>query len=62
MEVDYANNIILTAKREAELNFMLKRYKKYIEEKELTLNFDKFKIIVFEKTRGKRKTRKWKWE
>ena len=41
---------------------MLKRFRKYVERKELTINTEKSKVLVFERGRGRgRRRREWKW-
>lgn len=49
------------ARSEVELKGMIKRFKKYIDKKGLTLSAEKLKVIVFEKGRGRTKRREWKW-
>lgn len=39
----------------------MKRFKKYIERKELVLNPDKSKVLVFEREKGRTRKRQWKW-
>jgi len=39
---------------------MMKRFRKFLEKKGLSLGLDKSKIIVFEKKRGRTKKREWK--
>lgn len=50
------------AEREEELKGMLKRFKKFLDKRELRLSSEKTKIMVFEKGRGRTKKREWKWE
>lgn len=61
--ISYADDVILLAKREAELKEVLKRSLEdiYLERKGLSLSPDKSKIMVFEKGRGRMKKREWKW-
>lgn len=58
----YADDVVLMAEREEELKGMLKRFKKFLDKRELRLNPEKTKIMVFEKGRGRAKKREWKWE
>ena len=58
--ISYADYIILIAQRESELKYMMKRFRKYLKKKELTLSPDKSK--VFEKGKGRKKSRTWSWE
>jgi len=53
----YADDIVLLAKRESELKKIIKKFRKFLKRKVLSLSFDKSKIIVFEK-----KTRRTKKE
>lgn len=39
----------------------MKRFKKYIGRKELVLNPDKSKVLVFEREKGRTRKRQWKW-
>lgn len=59
--ISYAADIILLANSETELAYMMKRFKKYLKEKELTLRPDKSKVIIFEKGWGKKEAWSWKW-
>lgn len=59
--ISYADDIILLANSETELAYMIKRFKKYLKEKELTLSPDKSKVIIFKKGRGQKDTWSWKW-
>jgi len=58
----YADDIVLLARRKAELKEMMKRFRKFLERKGLRLSPDKLKIMVFENERGRTKKRKWKWK
>jgi len=53
--------MVLVAKHEEDLKGMLRRFRRYLTRKRLTLNVEKAKIIVFENGRGRRKKREWKW-
>lgn len=55
----YADDIVLLAKSEQKLKG-LKRFRKYIERKELLLNPEKSKVMVFKRGRGRKSKRKWK--
>lgn len=46
---------------EVELKRMMKKFKRYIDKKGLTLSAGKLKVMVFEKGRGRTKRREWKW-
>lgn len=39
---------------------MMKKFKRYIDKKGLTLSAGKSKVMVFEKGRGRTKRREWK--
>jgi len=58
----YTDDIVLLARREAELKEMMKRFKTSLEKKDLSLSPDKLKIMVSENERRKTKKRKWKWK
>lgn len=58
----YADDIVLLAKSEAELKEMMKRFKKFLEKKGLILSPEKSKVLVFEKGKGAKRKREWKWE
>ncbi|KAI4476566.1 hypothetical protein M0804_013460 [Polistes exclamans] len=55
-----ADDIVLIADRKEELKKMLRRFKKYLECKNMILSEAKTKILVFEKRREE--NRRWKWE
>lgn len=59
--ITYADDIVLLAKNEEDLRSMLKRFRKFITRKDLILSAEKSKILVFEKRRGRKKKREWKW-
>jgi len=44
----YANDVVLLATREEELKEMLRRFKKFLERKGLSLSAEKSKIMMFE--------------
>lgn len=46
---------------EVELKRMMKKFKRYIDKKGLTLSAGKSKVMIFEKGRGRTKRREWKW-
>ena len=58
----YADDIVVIAREEEELRSMVKRLAKYFEEKKLTLNADKSKVMVFNKPRRKREKKEWVWK
>jgi len=43
--ITYADDIVLLAKREMDLEEMMKRFRRFLEKKGLSLSPDKFKII-----------------
>lgn len=53
--------MILVARNEEDLKGMLKRFRRYLSKKRLTLNVEKSKIIVFENGEGRKKRREWRW-
>lgn len=58
--ITYADDIVLLADREEELKSMMKRFRRFLEKKKMTMSTEKSKIIVFEKSRGRAKKREWK--
>ena len=60
----YADGIIVTVREEEVLivRSMMKRLEKYLEERKLTLNAEKSKVMVFDKQRRKREEREWMWK
>lgn len=60
--IAYADDIVLLGRGEKELQGMMRRFKRYLEKKKMTLSTEKSKILVFEDGRGRKKKREWKWE
>ena len=58
----YAEDIIVIIREEEVLRSMMKRLEKYLEERKLTLNAEKSKVMVFDKQRRKREEREWVWK
>jgi len=58
----YADDIVLLVWREAELKKVMKRFRRFLERRDLSLSPDKSKITVFEKGRKRTRKRKWKEE
>lgn len=59
--ITYADDMVLLAKSEEELKGMIKRFKRYLEKKNMLLSTEKLKILVFEEGRGRKIKREWKW-
>lgn len=57
----YADDIVLIAERAQDLKEMMGRMKKYLEGKELVLNAEKSKILMFKRGRSAKKKEEWKW-
>lgn len=57
----YADDIVLLAKSPEEMKEMMRRMKRYLEKRDLVLNTNKSKLMVFKKGRGTKKKEKWKW-
>lgn len=57
----YADNRIPLAKNEKDSRSMLKRFRKYLTRKGIILSAGKSKVMVFEKGRGRKKKREWRW-
>ena len=55
-------DIVLVATVEEGMKRMLRRFRKYVERKGLTVNTEKSKVLVFERGRGRgRRRREWSW-
>lgn len=57
----YADDLVLLAMSPQELKEMMGSLKKYLEKKELNLNAEKSKMLIFRKGRSQRKKEEWKW-
>lgn len=58
----YADDVVLLARTEQEMQQMLVTFKKYLEKREMQLSTPKSKMIVFRKGGGGREARrKWNW-
>lgn len=51
----YADNVVLTAKREKEMKSMMEKLEGYLDRKRLVLNVGKTKVIRFRKVAGRKK-------
>lgn len=60
--LEYADNVVLVATSEGELREMIRRLERYLEEKKLSLNEKKSKVMVFRKGGGRRKKTSWIWK
>lgn len=58
----YADNMVLMAEEKKEMRSMIKRFREYLEEKNLELITDKTKIMRFRKGREKKDRKIWKWK
>lgn len=47
--ITYADDIVLLVKDKEDLKVMMKRFKKYLERKNLVLSAEKSKVMVFQK-------------
>lgn len=52
--------VIITKNRDAIIEMKILR--RYLKERNLTLNVEKSKIMVFEESKEKKGTRRWKWK
>jgi len=59
--ITYADDIVVLAKSEEELKGMLRRFKRFLEKRNMILSAEKSKILVFEDGRGRKKKREWRW-
>lgn len=57
----YADDLVLLAMSAQELKEMMGSLKKYLEKKDLNLNAEKSKMLIFKKGRSQRKKEEWKW-
>lgn len=58
----YADDLAVMATEVTELKKMLRSLERYFREKELTLNVDKSKVLVFSKKDSDRGKRNWSWK
>lgn len=58
----YADDLAIIATTEKELKRMIKTTEKYLEEKEMILNAEKSKVMVFSRRDRNKEERKWKWK
>ena len=59
--IEYADDIVLVADGEDGLRDMIRRFKKYLEEKKLEISTEKSKVMVFKNKGGREKERFWWW-
>lgn len=59
--ITYADDIAVLAKSEEELKGILRRFKRYLEKRNMILSAEKSKILVFEDGRERKKKREWRW-
>lgn len=57
----YADDITLLAKKPEDLKEMIKRMKRLLDKKQLTLNAEKSKVLIFNKGKNKKKKEEWIW-
>jgi len=60
--VSYADDVVLLANNEEGIKEMMKKFRKYIQERGLELNTDKSKIMRGRKAGGRKKNIKFTWE
>lgn len=58
----YADDMVLLAEEEEELNSMIERLEEYLDQKRLELNAKKTKIMRFRRGGGRWKKRQWRWK
>lgn len=58
----YADDLAILATTEKDLKRILKTLKKYLDEKEMILNAEKSKVLVFSRQDRNKEERKWKWK
>jgi hypothetical protein len=58
----FANDLVIVAKSEREMNEMMKNLGKYLRKKKLEVNVEKTKMMVFNKRKRKNEENEWNWE
>lgn len=58
----YAADLVLMAKDEEGIRWMMRALERYLNREGLVLNVDKTKTMRFEKRRGRSRKRKWWWK
>jgi len=58
----YADDVVILAEKEEELEAMIRRLERYLEGKGLELNAEKSKIVRFRRAGGRMRERVWKWK
>jgi len=55
----YADNIVLVAKKAADLKEMLKSFSNFLKKRKLILSVKKLKMMTFKKGEGRRRKKQW---
>jgi hypothetical protein len=58
----FGDDLVIVAKSEREMKEMMRGLGKYVTEKELEVNVEKTKTIVFNKRMRKSEEDEWRWE
>jgi hypothetical protein len=58
----FANDVVIVAKSEREINEIMKNLGKYVRKKKLEVNVEKTKMMVFNKRKRNNEEKKWNWE
>jgi hypothetical protein len=58
----FADDIVIVAKSEREMKEMMRNLEKYVRKKNLEVNVEKTKMMVFNKRKRKNEESEWKWE
>jgi hypothetical protein len=58
----FANDLVIVAKSEREMNEMMKNLGKYLRKKKLEVNVEKAKMMVFNKRKRKNEENEWNWK
>lgn len=58
----YADDLAILATEQYELKRMIKSLERYFQEKEMMLNVEKSKVLVFSKKDGNKNKKQWKWQ
>ena len=58
----YADDLVLLAKNEEEMEGMIRRLEKYMDGKRLEVNVEKTKVVRFRKGGGRERKVDWRWK
>jgi predicted GTPase len=58
----FADDMVIVAKSERQMKEMMRNLEKYVRKKNLEVNVEKTKMMVFNKRKRKNEESEWKWE